>query len=56
MVKGLYTTLMEKYHWTESQIDSEDFFSVLDLETGDWKKEVTQAQQEPIVFIDDLGF
>lgn len=47
---------MKKYNWTEKEIDEQDFFSILDLETGEWKKEVEQQQNDPIVFIDELGF
>lgn len=47
---------MEKYHWTVEEIDQQDFFQTLDLETGDWKKEVEEQEKDPIVFIDELGF
>lgn len=47
---------MEKYHWTKEEIDKQDFFAVLDLETGDWKERVSEQQNNPVVFIDELGF
>lgn len=52
----MYTTLMEKYNWTPEEIDRQDFFKTLDLESGDWKKEIEAQRQDPIVYIDDLGF
>lgn len=48
--------LMEKYNWTEKEIDEQDFFSILDLESGEWKKELKEQQQNPVVYIDELDF
>lgn len=47
---------MEKYNWSPSEIDEQDFWRTLDLETGEWKKKIEEHKQDPIVFIDDLGF
>lgn len=47
---------MEKYHWTVEEIDNQLFWETLDLETGDWKKNIEKERQDPVVFIDDLGF
>lgn len=46
---------MDKYNWTVEEVDQQDFFRLLELETGDWK-EKAKEQSEPIVFIDDLNF
>lgn len=46
---------MEKYNWTVEEIDNQDFFRILELETGDWKAKAKE-QSEPMVFIDQLGF
>lgn len=48
--------LMEKYNWTPEQIDEMAFFRLLDLEAGDWKEEYKRNQEDPVVFIDELGF
>ena len=56
MVKQLYKILMEKYNWTVAEIDSQDFWRTLDLETGDWVKRIKHEKENPTVFIDDVDF
>ena len=53
-LKKFYSYLMKKYNWSPEQIDQQDFFLTLDLETGDWL--VKDKKEEVIQYADQLPF
>ena len=50
-IRKFYSHLIDKYGWTVSQIENEDFWLLYDLEYGDWKSDATE---EPVQYIDQV--